>query len=46
MPRRKEFKGIAENLAKWCVSRNNDFSGYWAIGQLYSFSKGQLVFQK
>ncbi len=43
MPRRKEFKGIANNLACWCLSRNNDYLGYWAIGHLYSFSQKQKV---
>ncbi len=43
MPRRSEFKGIAKNLAEWCLCRNNDYLGYWAIGQLYNFSQNQRV---
>jgi len=43
MPRRREFKGVSKNLAEWCLSRNNDYLGYWAIGQLYSFSQNQKV---
>jgi hypothetical protein len=34
MARRKQFKGIAGNLAKWMVSRNFDTKGYWAVGVL------------
>jgi hypothetical protein len=39
MARRKQFKGVANNLSQWCLSRNNDFQGYWAIGQIYSLAK-------
>lgn len=39
MARRKQLKGISGNLAHWCISRNFDSEGYWAIGQLYSFAK-------
>ena len=38
MARRSQFKGIAYNLVKWSLSRNNDYSGYWAVGQLYSLA--------
>ena len=41
MARRKEFKGIAKNIAQWSLTRNNDYSGYWAIGQLYKLSHEQ-----
>jgi hypothetical protein len=41
MARRKQFKGIAKNLAQWCLSRNNDYSGYWVVGQLYKYSREQ-----
>ncbi|MCF6439255.1 hypothetical protein L1077_07425 [Pseudoalteromonas luteoviolacea] len=43
MSSRKHFKGIAYNLAQFCISRNNDLLGYWAIGQLYSFALEQGV---
>ena len=39
MARRRQLKGIAENLAKWCLSRNFDSEGYWAIGKLYAAAK-------
>ena len=39
MTSRKLLKGVAYNLAQWCLSRNNDYHGYWAVGQLYEFSK-------
>ena len=38
MARRSQFNGVAHNLVKWSLSRNNDYCGYWAIGQLYSFA--------
>ena len=38
MPNRKLLKGIAYNLAQWCLSRNNDYDGYWAVGQLYAYA--------
>ncbi|MCG7490206.1 hypothetical protein MHN79_11945 [Vibrio sp. Of14-4] len=41
----KPFKGIAFNLAQFCISRNNDYLGYWAIGQLYSFASQRGVKQ-
>jgi hypothetical protein len=34
MPRRRELKGITSNFAKLLNQRNNDFLGYWAVGQL------------
>ena len=34
MARRKQFKGIAGNVAKWIISRNFDAHGYWAVGML------------
>lgn len=38
MARRKQLKGIAKNITLWCLSRNNDYSGYWAVGQLYKYA--------
>jgi len=35
MPRRRELKGITINFAKLLSGRNNDYLGYWAIGQLF-----------
>ena len=35
MPRRKELRGAAFGLLGSFVSRNNDVSGYWALGRLY-----------
>ncbi len=35
MPRRREFKGIVKNLAELLSGRNNDYLGYWAVGQLF-----------
>jgi hypothetical protein len=43
MASRKHFKGVAFNLAQFCISRNNDYIGYWAIGQIYSFALEQGV---
>ncbi len=34
MPRRKELRGAAFGLLGSFVSRNNDVSGYWALGKL------------
>lgn len=39
MGTRREFKGIAYDLACVYNSRNNDFLGYWAIGQLCLIAK-------
>jgi hypothetical protein len=35
MSRRRALKGVAYGLVETFVSRNNDVSGYWGIGQLY-----------
>lgn len=32
MARRRELKSIASGIAAYCVSRNNDIGGYWAMG--------------
>jgi len=34
MARRSELKGIAIAINGSFVSRNNDFNGYWSIGQI------------
>ena len=39
MARRSQIKGIAGNIAQWCLSRNFDCEGYWAIGQLYAYAE-------
>lgn len=38
MARRIELKGIANALNGSFISRNNDFKGYWSIGQLKLFA--------
>ncbi len=38
MASHRHFTGVAFNLAQFCMSRNNDHSGYWAVGQIYSFA--------
>lgn len=38
MARRRELQGIANALNESFVSRNNDFRGYWSIGQLKSLA--------
>ena len=38
MARRSEMKGIANAINESFVSRNNDFKGYWTIGQIKSFA--------
>ncbi|PSS50024.1 hypothetical protein C6560_09920 [Enterobacter sp. FS01] len=38
MARRIELQGIVNALNGSFVSRNNDFRGYWSIGQLKSFA--------
>lgn len=38
MTRRIELRGIANALNESFISRNNDFRGYWAIGQLKLFA--------
>lgn len=39
MARRKQLKGIAGNIVQWCLSRNFDHEGYWAVGQLYAYTQ-------
>jgi hypothetical protein len=39
MARRKQLKGVAGNLVQWCLSRNFDHQGYWAVGQLYAYAE-------
>ncbi|MBU2713187.1 hypothetical protein [Zooshikella harenae] len=39
MARRKQLKGVAGNLVQWCLSRNFDYKGYWAVGQLYAYAE-------
>ncbi|WP_462157742.1 hypothetical protein [Pseudoalteromonas sp. GB56] len=39
MPRRREFKGIVRNLAELLSGRNNDYQGYWAVGQLFTLAQ-------
>jgi hypothetical protein len=39
MPRRRELKGITNNFAKSLNQRNNDFLGYWAVGQFCSIAQ-------
>lgn len=38
MARRIELRGIANALNESFVSRNNDFRGYWTVGQLKLFA--------
>lgn len=38
MARRTELRGIANSLNGSFVSRNNEFGGYWSIGQLKLFA--------
>ncbi|WP_022945161.1 hypothetical protein [Pseudoalteromonas ruthenica] len=35
MPRRRELKGVVNNLSELLSGRNNDYLGYWAVGQLF-----------
>ncbi|MEO3879474.1 hypothetical protein [Rheinheimera fenheensis] len=39
MARRKQLKGVAGNIVQWCLSRNFDYQGYWAVGQLYAYAQ-------
>ncbi|CAA6807250.1 MAG: Unknown protein [uncultured Campylobacterales bacterium] len=39
MPRRRQLKGIAVNLAQYCMSRNFESDGYWAMGKFYAYAK-------
>ncbi|MDF1690623.1 MAG: hypothetical protein P1U35_13550 [Cycloclasticus sp.] len=43
MARRKQLKGVAGSLVQWCMSRNFDYQGYWAIGQLYAHAQAMGV---
>jgi len=36
MGRRRELKGIANDISSFAYSRNFDYKGYWAIPKLYS----------
>lgn len=38
MPRRKQLKGVANDLAATFISRYNALDGYWAIGKLYNLA--------
>ena len=39
MPSRKDLNDIAYGVVQSFISRNNDLSGYWAIGKLYLAAK-------
>ncbi|MDH1316387.1 hypothetical protein N5C36_20150 [Shewanella xiamenensis] len=39
MARRKQLKGVAGNIVQWCLSRNFDYQGYWAVGLLYAYAQ-------
>jgi len=39
MGRRRELKSISLDLSHSLNTRNNDYLGYWATGQLYSLAK-------
>jgi hypothetical protein len=39
MPRRSELNGVASDIVRSFVSRNNDVRGYWALGMLYAYAK-------
>lgn len=41
MARRCELKGIANAINESFVSRNNDYRGYWSIGQLKLLALGK-----
>ncbi|NVJ61071.1 MAG: hypothetical protein HWE27_11820 [Gammaproteobacteria bacterium] len=43
MGRRIELKAVVNDLCQSFSSRNNDFKGYWAVGQLYSVALGNGV---
>ena len=36
MAGRRKLKGLAGGLAHYCLSRNFDAGGYWAMGKLYA----------
>ncbi len=39
MARRKQLKGVAGSIVQWCISRNFDYQGYSAVGQLYAYAQ-------
>lgn len=39
MARRKQLKAVAGCIGQWCISRNFDYQGYSAIGQLYAYTQ-------
>ena len=39
MPNRSEIKGIVNDIILSLNSRNNDYLGYWATGQLYKMAQ-------
>lgn len=41
MPSTRALKGIANGLVETFVSRNNDVSGYWGIGQIQREMEGR-----
>ncbi|WP_444907044.1 hypothetical protein ACJJIR_01350 [Microbulbifer sp. SSSA008] len=41
--RRKEFKSIVRGFAKRLASRNNDYEGYWSLGQLLTIAQQMEV---
>lgn len=43
MARRRELKGITINFAKLLSGRNNDYLGYWAVGQLFLLAQENNV---
>ena len=43
MARRRELKGITINFSKLLSGRNNDYLGYWAVGQLSSLAQDNNV---
>jgi hypothetical protein len=43
MPRRRELKGICLNFSELLNCRNNDYLGYWAVGQLCLLAKNEGV---
>ena len=45
MARRKQLKGVAGNLAQWCLSKNFDYHGYWAVGKLYAYPEANNTSQ-
>ena len=43
MARRKELKGICNDLLDSFVSRYNDLNGYWALGKFQSYLQSSAV---